>query len=190
MIRENKAPKNTNSEYVGLVNAGNTCYMNSFLQTLYHLSAFTRTVYRVPFLSEKSDSIPAALQKLFYNLKYSRKPVQTNELIKSFGWDKKQAWIQQDVQEFCILLLAALENKTKGIDEVEGKINDLFEGKVSSIIKCINVDYTSVREEKFLEIQLMVKGMGNIYQSLDFFIQVIFYFVKLLNKKGRGTFRR
>jgi len=46
---------------------------------------------------------------------------------KSFGWDKKQAWIQQDVQEFCILLLAALENKTKGIDEVEGKINDLFE---------------------------------------------------------------
>jgi len=68
--------------------------------------------------------------------------------------------------------LAALENKTNGIDEVEGQINELFEGEVMSIIQCKNVDVKSVKQEKFLEIQLMVKGMGNIYDSLDYFIQV------------------
>ncbi len=41
-----------------------------------------------------------------------------------------------------------------------------------SIIQCKNVDVKSVKQEKFLEIQLMVKGMGNIYDSLDYFIQV------------------
>ena len=33
--------------YVGLINAGNTCYMNSFLQTLYNLPSFTRCVLKV-----------------------------------------------------------------------------------------------------------------------------------------------
>ena len=29
-----------NYDYMGLVNQGNTCYMNSYLQTLYHIPAF------------------------------------------------------------------------------------------------------------------------------------------------------
>jgi Ubiquitin carboxyl-terminal hydrolase len=46
-MRDNKSVKNNSSEFLGLVNAGNTCYMNSFLQTLYHLSCFARIVYKV-----------------------------------------------------------------------------------------------------------------------------------------------
>lgn len=79
-------------------------------------------------------SIPSALQKLFYNLTISKSSVRTTELTKSFGWDSKQTSIQQDVQEFCCLLLEALDAKTKGIPEVEGKINELFEVKPSLFI--------------------------------------------------------
>lgn len=74
-------------------------------------------------------SIPTALQRLFYDLKTSYTAVRTTELTRSFGWDTRQTWIQQDVQEFCCLLLDALDAKTKGIKGVEHEINKLFEVK-------------------------------------------------------------
>lgn len=37
---------------------------------------------------------------------------------------------------------------------VEGTIQRLFEGSIRSYIKCINVDYTSAREETYYDIQV------------------------------------
>lgn len=67
------------------------------------------------------------MQKLFYELMNSGNAVRTTELTKSFGWESKQTKVQQDVQEFCCLLLEALDAKTRGIKGVEGEINKLFE---------------------------------------------------------------
>ena len=67
--------------YVGLINAGNTSYMNSFLQTLFNLSSFTRCVLRMPIKIGENTSMQAALQKVFYNLKHSNTAVDTNELL-------------------------------------------------------------------------------------------------------------
>ena len=67
--------------YVGLINAGNTSYMNSFLQTLFNLSSFTRCVLRMPIKIGEKISMQAALQKVFYNLKHSNTAVDTNELL-------------------------------------------------------------------------------------------------------------
>ena len=39
-------------------------------------------------------------------------------------------------------------------------------------LKCLDVDYESKREESFTEIQLGTKGMKDIYESLDFYVQV------------------
>lgn len=127
---------------------------------------------QVPFASDAGLSIPSALQKLFYNMTISNSAPRTTELTKSFGWDSKQTRIQQDVQEFCCLLLEALDAKTRGIPDVENKINKLFEGKMTSYIKCINVDFESTRIETFKELQLHVKGLSNLYESLDSYVQV------------------
>ncbi len=52
--------------YVGIKNEGATCYLNSFIQTLYNIDEFRRYVYQTS--PKKKDSIVSALQKLFYNL--------------------------------------------------------------------------------------------------------------------------
>lgn len=37
---------------------------------------------------------------------------------------------------------------------VEGTIQKLFEGSIRSYIKCVNVDFTSAREETYYDIQV------------------------------------
>ncbi|KAF3651250.1 Ubiquitin carboxyl-terminal hydrolase 12 [Capsicum annuum] len=101
--------------FVGLKNQGATCYMNSLLQTLYHIPYFKKAVYHMPTTENDnpSGSIPLALQSLFYKLQYSDTSVATKELTKSFGWDSYESFMQHDVQELNRVLCEKLEDKMK-----------------------------------------------------------------------------
>eukprot|EP00897_Mesotaenium_endlicherianum_P006819 jgi/Mesen1/6165/ME000317S05299 len=136
--------------FVGLKNQGATCYMNSLLQTLYHIPYFRKAVYHMPTTADDvpSSSIPLALQSLFYKVQYSDQSVATKDLTKSFGWDTYDSFMQHDVQELNRVLCEKLEDKMKGT-AVEGTIQRLFEGHVLNYIDCINVDYKSTRKESY-----------------------------------------
>lgn len=119
-----------------------------------------------------SNSIPLALQSLFYRIQYSDTSASTKELTKSFGWDTYDSFLQHDVQELNRVLCEKLEDKMKvggwkfqlGCKNaykimmilshvqgtaVEGTIQQLFEGHHMNYIECINVDYKSTRKESF-----------------------------------------
>ncbi|KAJ0981726.1 hypothetical protein J5N97_009981 [Dioscorea zingiberensis] len=159
--------------FVGLKNQGATCYMNSLLQTLYHIPYFRKAVYHMPTTENDmpSGSIPLALQSLFYKLQYSDNSVATKELTKSFGWDTYDSFMQHDVQELNRVLCEKLEDKMKGT-VVEGTIQQLFEGHHMNYIECINVDYKSSRKESFYDLQLDVKGCRDVYASFDKYVEV------------------
>ncbi|XP_071734690.1 ubiquitin C-terminal hydrolase 12-like isoform X2 [Rutidosis leptorrhynchoides] len=159
--------------YVGLKNQGATCYMNSLLQTLYHIPYFRKAVYHMPTTENDmpSGSIPLALQSLFYKLQYSDTSVATKELTKSFGWDTYDSFMQHDVQELNRVLCEKLEDKMKGT-VVEGTIQQLFEGHHMNYIECINVDYKSTRKESYYDLQLDVKGCRDVYASFDKYVEV------------------
>eukprot|EP00252_Welwitschia_mirabilis_P016659 TRINITY_DN3688_c0_g1_i1.p1 TRINITY_DN3688_c0_g1~~TRINITY_DN3688_c0_g1_i1.p1 ORF type:complete len:1121 (+),score=247.00 TRINITY_DN3688_c0_g1_i1:261-3623(+) len=159
--------------YVGLKNQGATCYMNSLLQTLYHIPFFRKAVYHMPTTENDlpSKSIPLALQSLFYKLQYSDTSVSTKDLTKSFGWDTYDSFMQHDVQELNRVLCEKLEDKMKGT-AVEDTIKILFEGHHMNYIECINVDYRSTRKESFYDLQLDVKGCRDVYASFDKYVEV------------------
>ncbi|XP_055383961.1 ubiquitin carboxyl-terminal hydrolase 7 [Condylostylus longicornis] len=157
--------------YVGLKNQGATCYMNSLLQTLFFTNILRKAVYKMPTeADDSSKSVALALQRVFHELQTSDKPVGTKKLTKSFGWETLDSFMQHDVQEFLRVLLDKLESKMKGTC-VEGTIPSLFEGKMSSYIKCKNIDYTSKRIETFYDIQLNIKGKKNIEESFNDYIK-------------------
>ena len=58
--------------HLGLRNQGNTCYMNSLLQVLYHVPEFRRAIYSLPTSTAAelgtSSRVVLELQRLFYRL--------------------------------------------------------------------------------------------------------------------------
>ena len=55
---------------------------------------------------------------------------------------------------------------------MEGTIGKLFEGRIHNFVECINVDYKSTRQEVFADLQLLVKGCKNMYESFDKYVEV------------------
>ena len=111
------------------------------------------------------------LQRLFYQLQTSDQAVGTNELTKSFGWETRHIFEQQDVQELSRKLMERMEERMKGTT-AENVLPRMFSGKIKTYISCINVDYESSRIEDFWDIQLNVSGNSNMLDSFQDYIQV------------------
>lgn len=156
--------------FTGLKNQGATCYLNSLLQSLYFTTAFRHAVFQIP-TDDDSSTIPYALQRIFAGLHSSEDPVGTSELTRSFGWDSGDEFTQHDVQELNRVLMDNLEGKMKGTS-VQGALNNIFVGQFKSYIKCVNVDFESSRIEDYWDIQLNVKGLRNLKESFEDYVQV------------------
>ncbi|EAY08920.1 Clan CA, family C19, ubiquitin hydrolase-like cysteine peptidase [Trichomonas vaginalis G3] len=154
--------------FVGLINQGATCYMNSMLQALYSITAFRRMIYNMPTAGtdDIEKSIPLNLQHLFYYMQTSTTAVTTKYLTRSFGWDAIETGFQQDIQEFCRVLLDNLETKLTKAGRKD-EISQMFRGKMQKVIKAVDCPYVSTKDDYFYDITLTVDGYKTLEESLE-----------------------
>jgi ubiquitin carboxyl-terminal hydrolase 7 len=162
---------------VGLRNQGNTCYMNSLLQSLHHLPEFRKIIYSIPTdigNASTPDSVPLELQRVFFELEHAEEAgaaeVGTERLTRSFGWGRREVMVQQDVQEFARLLCDSLQEamRSRGVDD---GVAELFEGRTASVTRCTRVKFESEKVERFYDLQLQVQGCSGVHHALREFVR-------------------
>ena len=169
---QNNEPENSHLSnistdlFVGLNNHGNTCYLNSFLQSMFMTPEFRSSVLKFNYSFDKygpkKDCIPFQLQKLFARLQLKlRSAEETDNLITSFGWTASQASEQNDIQELYHVLFDAISYTN------EKYINDLFQSILSTNIICKECNNISSHDEIYIDFSLPIKKGKIVIDSLE-----------------------
>lgn len=172
---ESDYPDEESIPYVGLMNQGATCYMNSILQMLFHLPIFRKLIYDMDEKSSKPDemNIPMNIQNLFAQLQTSKTAVSTEQLTHSFGWTDTQVIVQHDAQEFCRQLLDNISEKLKGTDK-ENMIRYIFGGKTQVEVKGVSEGFVVKRQEEFYDLSLDINDCSSLTDSFDLYVATEF----------------
>ncbi|CAL8104991.1 unnamed protein product [Orchesella dallaii] len=151
-------------DFVGLKNRNMTCYLNSFLQGLWFTPEFRNALYNYVYEPGRSNrkSLCHPLQKLFLQQQFSiRDSIETDELIKTFGWEDRETWNQHDIEELCSIFMENLTAEFKGTS-LDGIIQALYFGSLDDYVKCLECERVSQRTDDFLVVPLPIRNFGSL----------------------------
>lgn len=158
---------------IGIANEGNTCYMNTIIQSMFNLPILKQAIMQVPLTVEKikevsDDSNPNmvyfVIQKIFYKLSHSRTPIKIVDLFKAMKWERNYWNVPQDACEIYMIIYEKLSSLSE-------QIKQICEGEMQTTIQCTEKEFRSKRSENFLFLSL---DIGERDSSLDDMIESFF----------------
>lgn len=85
-------------------------------------------------------------------------PIVSILLKVGFGWPPEEAYVQNDVHEFCRVLFDAIEQSMIITGEDASKMNSIYKGKFLDYVKCPECGYASQNTQDFQDLSLPVKS--------------------------------
>ena len=159
--------------HVGIRNMGNTCYLNSIMQQLYHIGPFRYNV-----MNTKLEAQDTAAARIFTQMRYLFSEMElgifdfinTREFCNNFtAFDGNpiNSDFQQDANEFFGLLLDSIETAVKNGES--NFVNDMFAGVLENQISSIEADcpFERMINEPFINICLDIRNKKNLANALD-----------------------
>jgi ubiquitin carboxyl-terminal hydrolase 7 len=153
--------------FCGFKNAGSHCYLNSYLQLLYHIPAFRSMIINLPSTKFETKPIVSNLQRIFEELKSSKTPVSAYSLVLSFGWPLEQINSQHDVHEFSRGFLYDLEREISKYGEDKSFFRKFF-GKLNTTISFKAIE-PMIGEDDFADLSLSVEKSSTLEDGIKEF---------------------
>ena len=172
-INITKSRKNSLSiNKIGIQNEGNTCYMNSIIQSIYNNPFLLKNIMEINTNSEilskeengKSKDIILALQKILYKLNTEKISIKILEIFYAFQW-KRVFWNSpQDVEEIYMQIYEI-------ISAYNENIKNNCEGILENTIEVKEIEHKSTQEEKFFFLQLDIENNNSLEECLENFFK-------------------